>query len=100
MCWCRSGGFVECGLDLKPGTPIWWEGQAAWCQTHGEYPHGEPDKALEGASNLQGIQNSLDALLMGVSKDFELSRLDARGIYDELKGIKILLEQIKAQGAK
>jgi len=91
---------VECGTDLKPGTPIWWEGQAAWCQTHGEYPRGEPETALEGTEDLKRIADSLDALLTGISKDFELSRLDARGIYDELKGIKIVLEQIKGQGMK
>ena len=60
---------VECGLDLKPGAPIWWEGQAAWCQTHGEYPHGEPETAVPAPFNVQGIVDSLDALSNGVSDD-------------------------------
>jgi len=85
---------VECGKDLKPGTPIWWEGQAAWCQEHGEFPRGEPDTPEPDDS----IAGEVRALSQGVKSDFALVRMAMQANTDELKQIKILLEQIKGQG--
>jgi hypothetical protein len=97
-----------CGKPCVKGEPIYWtrkegEDAVAWHYEHGENAatvSKAPETALEGTEDLKRIADSLDALLTGISKDFELSRLDARGIYDELKGIKIVLEQLKMQGAK
>jgi hypothetical protein len=103
----RDNKCEICGELIPRGTPVYlqmidgnWTG---WCPKHGPAPGnpaGAPETALEGTEDLKRIADSLDALLTGISKDFELSRLDARGIYDELKGIKIVLEQLKMQGAK